>query len=82
LEAVDHTYRIWVVLRSYALAIEEESYTLDVLSLAVAEGVHELSEGGGALDLEEHLVVVIGNLDVQVLALATVLGLLLRLAVW
>jgi hypothetical protein len=79
---MDHTYCIWVVLRSHTLAIEEESYTLDVLSLAIAEGVHELSESGGALDLEEHLVVVIGNLDVQVLALATVFGLLLSLAVW
>jgi hypothetical protein len=75
------TYRVWVVLRPNTLTVEEESYTADVLSLTVAEGVHELSEGGGALDLEEHLVVVIRDLDVQVLALTTVLRLLLGLAI-
>lgn len=42
---------------------------MDVLSLAVAEGVHELLELGGALDLEENLVVVVRDLDVQVLRL-------------
>jgi hypothetical protein len=81
LEVVDHTYRIRVVLRPNTLTVEEKSYTANVLSLTVAEGVHELSEGGGALDLEEHLVVVIRDLDVQMLALATVFGLLLGLAV-
>ena len=42
---------------------------MDVLALAVAEGVHELLELSRALDLEENLVVVVGNLDVQVLRL-------------
>jgi len=42
--------------------------------LALAEGVHELRERGGALDLEEHLVVIVRDLDVQVLALRLVVG--------
>ena len=73
-----HTYRVWVVCSCYALTVEQESYARDVLSLAVAESVHELAKGSGALDLEEDLVVVIRHLDVEVLALATILRLLLH----
>lgn len=72
------TYRIWVVLGSDTLAVEEKSDAGNVLALAVAEGVHELAEGRGALDLEKDLVVVVRDLDVQVFALAAVLGLLLH----
>ena len=43
--------------------------------MAVAEGVHELAEGGGALDLEKDLVVVVGDLDVQVFDWACLFGL-------
>lgn len=39
------------------------------LALALAEGIHQLLELRGALDLEEDLVVVVGNLDVEVLGL-------------
>ena len=70
--AGDHyspTYRVWVVCSCYALTVEQESYARDVLSLAVAESVHELAKGSGALDLEEDLVVVVGDLDVEVLGL-------------
>ena len=42
---------------------------MNVLALAVAEGVHELLELSRALDLEENLIVVVGDLDVQVLRL-------------
>lgn len=42
--------------------------------MTLAEGVHELREGGGALDLEEDLVVVVRDLDVQVLALGLIVG--------
>lgn len=69
-------YRIGVVLRGYTLAIKEEAHTRDVLALAVAESVHELAECGGALDLEEDLVVIVRDLDVEVLALARILRLL------
>lgn len=72
------TYRVWVVLGSDTLAVEEKSDAGDVLALAVAEGVHKLTEGRGALDLEKHLVVVVCDLDVQVFALAAILGLLLH----
>lgn len=76
--AILHVKRVWVVLGSDTLAVEEKSDAGNVLALAVAEGVHELSQGRGALDLEKHLVVVVRNLDVQVFALAAVLGLLLH----
>ena len=42
--------------------------------MALAEGIHELRKGGGALDLEENLVVVVRNLDVQMLALGLFVG--------
>jgi hypothetical protein len=44
--------------------------------LSLAEGIHQLLEGGGTLDLEEDLIVVIGNLDVEMFTLATGLSLL------
>jgi hypothetical protein len=72
------TYRIRVVLGSDTLAVEQKSNAGNVLSLAVAKGIHELSEGGGTLNLEKHLVVVVRDLDVQVFALPAVLGLVLH----
>ena len=36
------------------------------LALTLAEGIHELGKRGSTLDLEKDLVVVIGDLDVQV----------------
>ena len=50
------------------LALEEEPDRGGRLALALAEGRHELLELGAALDLEEDLVVVVGHLDVEVLA--------------
>jgi hypothetical protein len=72
------SYRVRVVVWCDTLAIEQKSHARDVLSLAVAEGVHELAESRGALDFEEDLVVVVRHLDVQVLALARIFGLLLN----
>ncbi len=43
--------------------------------MSLAEGIHQLLEGGGTFDLEEDLVVVVGNLDVKMLTLATRLSL-------
>jgi hypothetical protein len=49
-------------------SIDEESDSLGVFALTVAESLHELVEFGGSLDLEEDFVVAIGDLDVEVLA--------------
>lgn len=75
------TYSLWVICRGHTLAIEQESHTVDVFSLAIAESVHELAKLCGTLDLEEHLVVVVRDLNVEVLARRCVLG-LLRDVVW
>lgn len=50
-----------------ALSVEEESHTLNALALTVAESIHQLLELGRALDLEEHLIVVVRHFDVQML---------------
>jgi hypothetical protein len=68
-------------LGSYTLAVKEEPNAANVLALTVAEGVHEFAESRRALDLEEHLVVVVGDLDVQMLTLALFWLLLGRLVV-
>ena len=70
------TYSIWVVGGPNTSALEQESHAGDVLALAVAEGVHELTQLGRALDLEEDLIVVVGDLDVQVLRRTSILRLL------
>lgn len=66
--AVLHVESLWVIGGVDSLTIEEESHAGGSLALTVAEGIHELLELGGALDLEVDLVVVIGDLDVKVLA--------------
>ena len=58
------TYRIRTVRRVYTRTIEEKTDGIRLLSLTIAEGIHKLFEGRGALYFEEHLVVVIGDLDV------------------
>lgn len=72
-----YTYRIRVVRWLHPLAVKEETDASHVLALAIAKGVHELAKLGGALDFEENLIVVVGDLDVQVFLLS-VLGLLLH----
>jgi hypothetical protein len=73
----NQAYCVWVVLRGHALAVEEEAHARDILALAIAEGVHEFAESRCALDLEKDLVVVIGDFDVEMFALAAIFGLLL-----
>ena len=62
------THSLWVVGRVDSLAVEEESHTGRGFALTLAEGIHELLELGGTLDLEIDLIVVVGDLNVQVLA--------------
>jgi hypothetical protein len=62
------TYSLWVVGRVDSLTVEEESHTGRGFALTLAEGIHELLELGSALDLKVDLVVVVGDLNVQVLA--------------
>ena len=63
------TNSIWRIRWLDSATIKEEANGGGVLPLAFAEGVHELLELGGALNLEEDLVVVVGNFDVEVLGL-------------
>lgn len=61
------TYSLRRVVRSNSSTVEEKADGRQLLALAIAEGIHEFLQLGSALDFEEHLVVVIGNFDVQVL---------------
>lgn len=68
------THSLGVVGRVHARAVKEEAHGVNALALAVAEGIHQLLEWSGALDLEEDFVVVVGDLDVQVLWLLRLLS--------
>lgn len=72
--SIGHLEGFWAITWVDARTIEEKSNRGGCFSLTLAEGVHELREGGGALDLEEDLVVVVRDLDVQVLALGLIVG--------
>ena len=61
------THRVGAVSWVDTDAIEQEAYCIRHLALAVAESIHELFELSGPLYLEEHFVVVIRDLDVEVL---------------
>ncbi len=61
------TYRIRRVGGLHSRAVKEESHGAHRLSLALAKGSHQLLQLGGALNLEEDFVVVVGDLDVEVL---------------
>ena len=67
--ALSITHPLGVVGRVDSGAVEEEAHAGEGLSLTLTEGIHELLQLGCALDLEEHLVVVVGDLDVEVLGL-------------
>lgn len=45
---------------------------MDGFALTLAESVHEFRESSGTLNLEEHFVVVVRHLDVEVLGLGLV----------
>lgn len=67
-------YRVRSVGGLHALALEDESDGSKRLSLAIAEGIHELLKLGRALDLEEDFVVVVRHLDVEVLGVGRLAG--------
>lgn len=50
-------------------SIEQEANASRRLSLTVAKRVHQLLELSRPLDLEEHFIVTVGDLDVEVLGL-------------
>lgn len=60
------TNRVWCVLCCDALSVEEESASLHVFTLAVAEGLHQFAKFSLLLDFEEDFIVVVSNFDVQV----------------
>jgi hypothetical protein len=60
----------------YTTTIEQKADGCGGFALSLAEGIHQLLERGGSLDLEKDLVVVIGDLNVQVFALSSAFGLL------
>ena len=64
-----HAHRVGTISRVDSSPIEQEPNILHGLALSFTEGVHEFAELGCALDFEEDLVVVIGDLDVQVFGL-------------
>ena len=61
-------HRVRTVSRIDPRPIKQEANRLWGLALTLAEGVHELRKGGGALDFEEYFVVVVCHLDVKVFA--------------
>ncbi len=68
-------YRFRAVSGLYTATIEEKPDRSGSLALSFAKGIHQLFEGRGTLDFEEDFVVVVGNLDVEMLTLATSLSL-------
>jgi len=60
--AVRHVKCIWTIRRLNTTSVEEKSDRIGRLSLSLAEGIHKLLQLSGPLDLEEHLVVVVGTL--------------------
>lgn len=64
----DSTYSIRAIGWRDTATIEEETDGSWSFALSLAEGIHQFLQGSGTLDLEEDLVVVVGNLDIQVLA--------------
>ena len=62
------SYCVWTIRRLNTTSVEEKSDRIGRLSLSLAEGIHKLLQLSGPLDLEEHLVVVVGDLDIEMLA--------------
>ena len=61
------THCLRIIRGVHARAIVQEAAALNALSLTLTERIHELLELCGTLDLEEHFVVVVRDLDVEVL---------------
>lgn len=47
-------------------AFKQESHSAGTLALAFAKCVHQLFQFGASLDLEEDLVIVVGDFDIEV----------------
>lgn len=61
------THSVGCVFGADTGSVEQESDRGHLLALALTEGIHQLLQLSRSLDLEEDLIVVVGNLDVQVL---------------
>lgn len=61
------SHRIGAILWIHTRAIEQKADRRESLALTLAEGVHELGEGSGAFNFEEHLVVVVCDFNVEML---------------
>lgn len=70
-----YTYCLGTICGLHTAAIEEETDRGGGFSLTFAEGVHQLLQLGGPLDLEKDLIVVVCDLDIEMLALSSALGL-------
>ena len=64
------THRIGRVAWLDTLAFKKEAHRADCLALTLTECRHQLLKLGAALNLEEDLIVVVGNFDVEVLGVA------------
>jgi len=67
------THRIRTIRGVDPRPIEQKTHRCGSLALTLTEGVHEFGEGGGALDLEEDFVIVVGDFDVKVLGFGLIL---------
>jgi len=76
--SVCHVKCFWTVGRLNTAAIEEESDRGGRLALSFAKSVHELLQSRGTLDLEEDFIVVVGDLNIEMLALTSTFRLLGR----
>jgi hypothetical protein len=76
-EGKPKTHSVWTISRSNTAAIKQKAHRRWCLALSLAECVHQFLKGRGSLDLEEHLVVVIRDLDVQMFRLSSAFWLLL-----
>ena len=62
------TYSVRAIRRLHSAAVEQETDRVRSLALPLAERVHQFLEGCCPLDLEEHLVIVIRDFDIEMLA--------------
>jgi hypothetical protein len=69
------TYSLGRVATHDSGSIEQEAHAVGRFALAIAKRVHQFLQLGGALNLEEHLVVSVGDLDVEMLVGIAGLGL-------
>lgn len=61
------TYGVWRIFWAHSRAVEQKTDGGRLLSLALTEGIHEFFQLRRALDLEKDLIMIVGDLDVQVL---------------